>query len=247
VKPLRIYHANLFGQVPEIGTPFLLTPEASLHVAVVLRRKIGDPLTLFAGDNREFDAVIHRIEKKSVEVIIEAIRPVNRESPCEIHLAQAISKGDRMDFVLQKATELGVHRIYPLFTARSVVKLDESRAVKKQAQWAAIAVSACEQSGRNQLPGVEPLNSLNHFLQECNTSYKLILDPLAKTHWRDAVFDDGAITVLIGPEGGLTSEEISLAQQKGFTAVSLGPRILRTETAAIVILSLLQAVSGDFS
>ena len=222
-----------------------LSAQACQHVGVVLRMQVGDPLLLFCGDNREFSATICSVDKKKVLVTILAVYEKNRESPRLIHLAQAISKGDRMEWVIQKAVELGVASITPLFTSHCVVKLDAVRLEKKQLQWQAIAIGACEQSGRNQVPVIHPTCTLEVYLQACTSQTRLVLNPGGLTSWRDHSMTTGDIALLIGPEGGLSDEEVSRAQSHGFHSLSLGPRVLRTETAAIAALSVLQAVCGD--
>ncbi len=222
-----------------------LSAIASQHVGVVLRMQPGEQLTLFCGDNREFSATITTIHKKKVAVLINAITESNRESPRELHLAQAISKGERMEFVIQKAVELGVSTITPLLTTRCVVRLDNERLAKKHAQWQAIAIGACEQSGRNQLPIIHQACPLDIYLRQCQAATKLVLHPNGATSWRDQTFGKGDIALLIGPEGGLSQNEVDLAQTFQFNPLCLGPRILRTETAAIAALSILQAIAGD--
>ncbi len=222
-----------------------LSATASQHVGVVLRMQPADELTLFCGDNREFSGRITSVHKKKVWVMITGVQDVNHESPRLIHLAQAISKGDRMEWVIQKAVELGVASITPLFTAHCVVRLDAERLAKKQAQWQSIAIGACEQSGRNQVPTVNPACSLDVYLQRCCATIKLVLHPFAAKSWRDVIFSKGDVALLIGPEGGLSDEEVTQAQTHDFQSLCLGPRILRTETAAITALSVLQAVAGD--
>lgn len=222
-----------------------LSPEASRHVALVLRMQPGQEIRLFCGDNHEYNAVICSCDKKKVQVKISSVELINRESPRAIHLAQAVSKGERMEMVIQKAVELGTASITPLLTERSVVRLDAERLAKKQNQWQAIAISACEQSGRNVIPAIHPPCSLPAYLQQCQAVLKFVLYPQASKSWRDYDFPPGDIAVLIGPEGGLSDSEIALAEQHQFQSLSLGPRILRTETAAITALSVLQAVGGD--
>lgn len=241
MRVIRIYQSGPF----ELGQRYELSVEAGLHVGVVLRMQPGEFLTLFCGDNREYQALITQVNKKKVSVEIMSIEMVNRESPRAIHLAQAISKGDRMDWVVQKAVELGVSSITPLITSRCVVRLDEDRLAKKIQQWQAIAISACEQSGRNVLPTIHMALKLEPYLQKCQSSYKLILQPNAPHHCRELSFSEGDITLLIGPEGGLSEDEVICAEQYQFEALRLGPRILRTETAAITALSILQAMAGD--
>jgi len=150
-----------------------------------------------------------------------------------------------MEFVMQKAVELGVASICPIMTERSVVKLDQSRLEKKQAQWQAIAVAACEQSGRNQIPQVKKMLSLNEYLQQNNDHLKLVLDPTGAKTWRDYRFTEAEFSLLIGPEGGFSQKELQQIISVGFNPLCLGPRVLRTETAAIVALTVLQAVCGD--
>ncbi len=222
----------------------MLSPAASQHVGVVLRMQPGEALTLFCGDDREFSATILTVDKKKVTVTIDEAHSINRESSRIIHLAQAVSKGERMEWVIQKAVELGVTSITPLITAHCVVRLDKERSNKKQAQWQAIAIAACEQSGRTRVPTVHPLCSFENFLQENRASTNLILHPHATKTLKDITVKDD-IALLIGPEGGLSEQEIHLAQNARFKAIRLGPRVLRTETAAIVALGVLQALSGD--
>jgi len=241
VRVIRIFQAGSF----ELGQLVELSPEAGHHVGVVLRMRVDDVVVLFCGDNREFRAVITEVHKKRVRVHITAIETIDRESSREIHLAQAISKGDRMEWVVQKAVELGVRSITPLITAHCAVKLDEERLLKKQQQWQAIAISACEQSGRNYVPNIFPTCLFETYVQQNNASLKLILHPTAEFSWRDIGLSKGDISLLIGPEGGLSETEIKSAQSHQFKALGLGPRILRTETAAIAALSVLQAVAGD--
>ena len=241
MRTIRIYQPGHYA----VGDLIELSETASQHVGVVLRMQPDDKLTLFCGDNREFSATITRAHKKKVMVTITAVQQVNRESPRGIHLAQAISKGDRMEWVIQKAVELGATSITPLLTTHCVVRLDATRLAKKQAQWQAIAIAACEQSGRNQLPMVHPACSLNDYLQACDATIKLVLDPYVAKTWRDYTFATSDIALLIGPEGGLSDDEVSLAQAQGFHSLCLGPRVLRTETAAIAALSVLQSIAGD--
>jgi 16S rRNA (uracil1498-N3)-methyltransferase len=241
MRAVRIYQPGEYhtGQFLE------LSPEASQHVGVVLRMQVGEHLTLFCGDDREFDATIKAVKKKQVTVVIGSIKDVSRESPLAIHLAQAISKGERMEFVMQKAVELGVASITPIITERCVVKLDKERMTKKLHQWQAIVIAACEQSGRNIVPVVHPSTILERYVEEAQTQLKFILHPGEDKNWRDYMIGPSAITLLIGPEGGLSDNEAQFARKHGFQPLSLGPRILRTETAAITALSMLQAVGGD--
>lgn len=241
MRTVRIYQPGPY----RCGQEFELSAETAQHVSVVLRMQPGQQIILFCGDNREFDATITSVHKKKVLVSVLTERNVNRESPRIIHLAQAISKGERMEFVVQKAVELGVTSIRPLTTARSVVKLDKERMEKKLAQWQAIAVSACEQSGRNQIPVITSILSLDDYLQKEQASLKFVLYPEAAKTWRDYNFAQADIALLIGPEGGFNQEEIEHIFSFNFSPLCLGPRVLRTETAAIAAISVLQAIGGD--
>ena len=242
MRTIRIYQAGPY----ENNDTIELAPAAGLHVGVVLRMQPGEQLTLFSGDNREFSATIVSVYKKKVTVRIDTVRSANRESPRAIHLLQGISKGERMEWVVQKAVELGVTTITPLLTAHCAVRLDADRLLKKHAQWQAIAIAACEQSGRNQLPIIHPASPLDAYLQQCQARTKLLLHPHSQQTWRDYRVTEGDIALLIGPEGGLSDDEVALATALQFKPWCLGPRILRTETAAIAAISVLQASSGDF-
>lgn len=241
MREIRIYQPGEY----QVGQSLDLNHSASQHVAVVLRMKPEQDLVLFCGDDREFRASIKTIQKKRVTVKIHSVKTVSRESPRAIHLAQALSKGDRMSFVIQKSVELGVSSITPLLTEQSVVKLDAARLEKKALQWEAMAVSACEQSGRNKVPMIYPITSLKLYLQRCAATYKILLHPCVEKTWRDAQFSHGEIALLIGPEGGFSANEIQQAMAAEFQPLRLGPRILRTETAALSAITLLQAVYGD--
>ena len=241
LRTIRIYQPGNY----QSGQHLELSPEAGQHVGTVLRMQSGESLTLFCGDNREFNATIIAVKKKQVTVEIGSVQEVSRESPLKVHLGQAISKGERMELVMQKAVELGVASITPIITARCVVKLDKERMAKKLHQWQAIVIAACEQSGRNTVPLVhQPLN-LDHYLSEVQADLKLVLHPGGNKTWRDYALKPSSISLLIGPEGGLSEEEVASAKAHDFQFLSLGPRILRTETAAITALSVLQAIGGD--
>ena len=241
LKTIRIYQEGAYKAHDNIE----LSPTASQHVGVVLRMRPNDKIILFCGDNREFDATITAVNKKKVMVHIDSVTNVNRESSRKIHLAQAISKGERMEIVVQKAVELGVTSITPLLTTHCVVRLNAERLAKKEAQWQAIAIAACEQSGRNTIPIIHQTCSLEDYLNICPASIKLILDPNSQFSWRDIKFIEEDISLLIGPEGGLSDDEVATLAKQGFQALSLGPRILRTETAAIAAISVIQAICGD--
>lgn len=241
MRTIRVYQPGLYS----IGDSIELSASASLHVAVVLRMKQGDAVILFCGDNREFSGRITTIHKRHVIVTIEQVQVVNRESPCRVHLAQAISKGDRMEWVIQKAVELGVHAITPILSRRAVVRVDAERLEKKCTQWQSIAIAACEQSGRNYIPMIRPVSLFDAYLKENQATSNYILCPMATQSWRDYDLTPQDMALLIGPEGGFCDDEIVAACAMGFQRIRLGPRILRTETAAISALTLLQARAGD--
>ena len=223
-----------------------LTVEGSAgnHIARVLRLRVGDEVTVFNGRGGEYSAAIEDIRRDTVLVSVREHRDEGRESPFNLTLAQGISRGERMDWVVQKATELGVSRIIPVFTERSVVQLDEKQAQKKLQHWRGIAVAACEQCGRNVVPAIDTPVGVHEFLAKALTGTALLLSPGATQGIADVRAETGA-TVLIGPEGGLAQVEQDAALRAGFTAVRMGPRVLRTETAAVCALTLLQQKFGD--
>jgi 16S rRNA (uracil1498-N3)-methyltransferase len=232
--------------VLEPGAHLTLTGSAASHLTRVLRLRPKAALTLFNGRGGEYAASIERVHRNTVEVAIGEHEPIERESPFPLTLAQGVSRGERMDLVVQKATELGVARLVPVLTERSVVRLDEEQSDRKSSHWRAIAIAACEQCGRNRLPEVALPAQLREFLrQPRGDSVRLLLSPAAPRRIEDVPRPAGGATVLIGPEGGLSDAEQEDALTAGFTAVNLGPRVLRTETAAIASLTLLQREFGD--
>ncbi|MDF1827173.1 MAG: 16S rRNA (uracil(1498)-N(3))-methyltransferase [Legionellaceae bacterium] len=241
MRTVRIYHPGVYNLHDLVE----LSEAESKHVARVLRMHPGDILTLFCGDNREYSAMITAATKRHVTVRIESVQPFDRESPCQIHLAQGIAKGDRMSFIIQKAVELGVASITPLHTQHGAVRRDTKQLAKKHAQWEAIAISACEQSGRNVIPTIHPPCSFDTYLETCTVQTKCLLDPMAEHVWKKGTAKQGELALLIGPEGGLDQHEIKQAKAASFQSIKLGPRILRTETATIAALSVLQALEGD--
>jgi 16S rRNA (uracil1498-N3)-methyltransferase len=207
----------------------------------------GAPLTLFNGDGADYDGVIARATTDAVSVRIAAARPALRESPLEITLAQGVSRGERMDYTVQKATELGVTRVEPVTTSRGVVRLDAARARQKTEHWQAVIVSACEQCGRNRVPPVGPVTPFPQWLARGRgDSVGILLEPESGRRLADLPRPSGGLTLLAGPEGGLTDEERQAALRSGFVAVRLGPRVLRTETAALAALAAMQVLWGDF-
>ncbi|MCA0403140.1 MAG: 16S rRNA (uracil(1498)-N(3))-methyltransferase [Proteobacteria bacterium] len=241
MREIRIYQQGSY----QPGDTIELDEVAGQHVGVVLRMRLKDKITLFPGNNLEFSAEIIQIHKKKVIVTILSQTLANKESPKKIHLAQAMGKADKMEWIVQKAVELGVTSITPLLTEYSQVKLDKERLEKKRNQWQAIAIAACEQSGRNVLPIINGILSFDAFLQVEKVGEQYILHPYKAKTWKDCPFAASELHLLIGPEGGFSEKEVETALSKGFNPLSLGPRILRMETAAIASLSLLQAISGD--
>jgi len=239
------------------GERVILEGNAASHVTRVLRLRVGEALTLFNGAGGEYAASIDAARGGRLTVAVGEPRAVERESPLTLTLAQGVSRGERMDLVVQKATELGVSGIVPLFTERSVVRLGAEQAERKLNHWRAIAIAACEQSGRNRLPKVAPPVSLADLLRSgtdpegdasgCGVQDMcLLLSPGATSRIDALPRPATSVTVLIGPEGGLTNAEQEAAVAAGFLPVRLGPRVLRTETAAIAALALLQREFGDF-
>ena len=215
------------------------------HLIRVLRMKTGESITLFDGSNQITPAVIHEVNKKTVIVKTENSVLDNRESPLNIHLGQVISRGDKMEFTIQKSVELGVNTITPLLSERCGVKLDQERLEKKVQQWQKIVISACEQCGRNIIPSINPVMKLENWCANLTDSLKLNLHPKAEQGINQLPNDNKNISLLIGPEGGLSNEEISMTHQYQFTDILLGPRVLRTETAALTAITALQVRFGD--
>ncbi len=238
--------------VPEplqAGDVLQLPEQAGDHLARVLRLESGHPLILFNGDGAEYDARLATVARRAVTAGIVGRREVSRESPLALTLVQGVARGEKMDWILQKATELGVVRIVPVVTERTEVRLDEDRAGKRLAHWTSVVAAACEQCGRNTLPDVLAPQKLVHWcasLTPTDTAARFALIPEADAGPRDlGALPDGAI-LLVGPEGGLSDHDIAITRNAGFRGLRLGPRILRTETAGIAAIAALQAVAGDF-
>jgi 16S rRNA (uracil1498-N3)-methyltransferase len=212
----------------------------------VLRLRTGAPVIVFDGSGFDFRCEISRIEGERVIVAVgERIQGL-RDSPLGVTLVQAISRSERMDWTLQKATELGVRSVVPVLSARSVVRLDERQAERKLKHWRAIVAGACEQCGRSTLPEVSTPVDLRRYLAEApRDGRRLVLSPAGPASLAGLASAAGRVQLLIGPEGGLDDAELEAAVQAGFTPVRLGPRVLRTETAGIVALTILQAMWGD--
>lgn len=228
------------------GTRIALPAAGAYHVARVLRMREGAPLRVFDGSGGEFQAEITRVDGDSVTVQLGNQTQATTESPLRITLVQGVSRGERMDWTLQKATELGVAAIAPVLTARSVVRLDSKQVEKKHAHWRGIVIGACEQCGRSRIPAVSPASSLReYFANVRKDGMRLVLSPAAPASLAGIASLPAKVELLIGPEGGLDDDELVAAQKFGFMPVRLGPRVLRTETAAVVALTVLQALWGD--
>lgn len=228
-----------------LGQSIELTDHAFQHAIKVLRLKQDAKLILFNGEGVEVTATVETINKKNASVIVTEELHSTPESNLSIHLALGISKGERMDFAIQKAVELGVTEITPLFTEHCVVNLDEKRTQKRLQHWHGIIVSACEQSGRNILPILNTTNTLMKWADTIN-DLSLLFDPLAASTLKTITPDENQINIVIGPEGGLSNQEISeLEKRKNFQAVKFGPRVLRTETAAVSAITAAQLLWGD--
>jgi 16S rRNA (uracil1498-N3)-methyltransferase len=229
------------------GAEIALPDAAAHHAARVLRLAAGDAVTLFGGDDGEFAARILRVEPRGVQVRIGQAQAADRESPLAMTLVQGLAAADRMDYAIQKAVELGVRSIQPVTMMRSVARLDEARAAKRALHWRQVAIAACEQCGRNQLPRLHPLLGFEAWLgASSEASLRLLLAPDGDVALRSLAAPDGPIEILVGPEGGLTPEESAAALRRGFRALRLGPRILRTDTAGPAVLAALNAQWGDW-
>jgi 16S rRNA (uracil1498-N3)-methyltransferase len=242
---MRLHRLHIDNEITT-GASISLPAERVNYLVKVLRLKPGSELLVFNGQGGEYQATLIEAGKRSAVIKIGTFIDREAESPLDIVLLQAISKGERMDYTIQKAVELGVHRIVPVFSQRSVVQLKGERLTRKQSHWQQIAVSACEQCGRNRVPAIEIPQTLTQVLEFHNRdSPGLILDPESGRGIEQLPDQGTSISLLIGPEGGLSAEEVDLARRSGFTGIRLGPRILRTETAAVTAISILQVRWGD--
>lgn len=226
-----------------------LGEEQSHYVSRVLRLRVGDCIAVFNGDDGQFDATIVNTAKTSTLISVGEYAETDTESPLKAHLVQGISRGERMDFVVQKATELGVKRVSPVLTDYGVVKLDAERTNRRCDHWRKIAASACEQSGRIRPPLIDaPLPLKTWFASKTkDADIDLILKPGADTPITSLAAPGTKVCLLVGPEGGFSDSEHETAATAGFNAVSLGPRILRTETAALAALAVVQSLWGDLT
>lgn len=241
----RMSTPRFYCESPLSAAATIELPERTFHHAVRVRRmRAGESLVLFRGDGDEATATLVDIRRNSADARIESIDAVDRESPLRVVLIQGISSADRMDYTLQKAAELGVDAIVPVMAARSQ-GVANSRAEKRLDRWRDVVISACEQSGRNRIPVIEAITTLDHALQSIDATTRLLLSGAGIGRLREIASPAGAIALLAGPEGGLTDDEELAAVDAGFIAVTLGPRILRTETAAVAALAAMQSMWGD--
>lgn len=237
----RIFHPEPLT----VGSEVALCEDAANHVGRVLRMSAGQALELFDGSNLTFVAEIVQADKKNVRVTLTESRADSRESPLYLHLGQVMSRGEKMEFTIQKAVELGVNTITPLFSERCGVKLDAERLAKKIQQWQKIVIAACEQCGRNSVPEVREAMTLEAWSAEEESGLKLNLHPRASHSINTLPQPVERVRLLIGPEGGLSADEISMTARYGFTDILLGPRVLRTETTALTAITALQVRFGD--
>ena len=245
----RVY----LDQALHSGAELALDKAAAHYLVSVLRLRADDALIIFNGNGGEYTATLQSATNKQATIAVGSHSPGVKPSPLQPTLAIGLSRGERMDWVIQKAVELGVSEVIPLFTERCEVKLKGERALKKLGHWQQIAISACEQSQRNDVPTIKPAQPLMEFLAAsappANSDLRLILDPRAEQSLSSILLDKdpttNTIVLLSGPEGGFSDGEIKQAQQKGVISVGLGPRVLRTETAPLAALSIVQALLGD--
>jgi 16S rRNA (uracil1498-N3)-methyltransferase len=237
---------RVYADLPLAAGARLTLPAAqSQHLTLVLRLAAGDAVILFNGDGRDYPAHLLDAHRTGTSVACEAAGDEELTPALRIHLGIGISKGERMDFALQKAVELGVDRLTPLFTGRSVVRLDPDRLAKRHAHWEGVMIAACEQSGRRRLPALGQAARLEDWLALGHPG-GILLDHRSATPLPALPAPMGDLTLLVGPEGGLSEIERAAARAVGFTEIRLGPRILRAETAPLAAIAAIQAIWGDF-
>ena len=228
-----------------VGSQCQLDDNAANHVGRVLRMQAGQALLLFNGDGQDYRATITEAGKKHVQVAVTEAAENETESPLRVVLAQTLSKGDRMDYAVQKAVEMGVSEIVPLTTERCDVKLKGDREDKRLRHWQQVAISAAEQCGRARVPEIQPVMTVQQWLEHARAcDLRLVLHHRTERSL-NTLEKPSSIALMIGPEGGLTAEEIALAEDNGFLPVALGPRVLRTETAPVAAIALCQWLWGD--
>jgi 16S rRNA (uracil1498-N3)-methyltransferase len=232
------------GQTLRANAAVELESGPSQHLSRVLRMKVGDSLILFDGRGGQYPATISALDRKTVTAVTGEFEAIERESGLQLQLGIAVSRGDRMDWVVQKATELGVSSIAPLLSERTELRLDGDRGDRKLRHWQQVATSACEQCGRNRLPEILPPQSLGQWLRTVQADIRLVLHHTAE-NTDPGSSSPATAALLVGPEGGLSPAEIDAAENAGFSSLQLGPRVLRTETAPLAAIAILQARWGD--
>lgn len=242
-------------RIPRIYQPISLSSaqlveldaQANVHLTKVLRLREGDALRVFNGEGGEFEAVVESVGRRAASIRLGEFVNDGVESPLSVVLLQGVSRGERMDYTVQKAVELGVSRIVPVLTERTTVNLKGERQEKRRAHWQGIVNSACEQSGRNRVPEVAAVMPFAEAVSQAGEGLKLVLHHRAQTSLDALPAPSGLVSLLIGPEGGLSVAEIAVAEAAGFLPLRLGPRVLRTETAALAALAVFQWQWGDFN
>ncbi|WP_341677842.1 16S rRNA (uracil(1498)-N(3))-methyltransferase [Niveibacterium sp. SC-1] len=239
-------HPRFFcPDLPDAGQDCPLPEAVAHHAERVLRLRVGEPIVLFDGEGVEAQAEIVRLGREAA-AYIRTRTQVDREAPLIITLVQALATGDKMDWIVQKAVELGVSQVVPVAAERSVLRLEGERAAKRVAHWQQIAVSAAEQSGRNRILHVAPLVGLPQWLTTARGSLCWMLEPEAGERLSRKPRPEGAVSLLVGPEGGWSDRELAAARGEGCEAVALGPRVLRTETAGLAATAAMMALWGDY-
>lgn len=229
-----------------VNQPLILSEDASHHLARVLRAEVGDQVTLFNGSGGDYLSVITEVTKKYVTVDVQQFIERHVEAPIHIHLAQGIARGEKMDIIVQKSVELGVSKITPLVTERCNVRLQQDREEKRMQHWRSVMISACEQSGRDCIPELSSPQNLDAWLKNIKADKCFVLSPHVATKLpQEKLPANASIVLLLGPEGGLSDEEVALAILHGFTPLNLGPRVLRTETATLAAMTVIQRAYGD--
>lgn len=224
-----------------------LDDNAVQHIARALRMREGEAIELFCGDGYRYPATLVSVEKRKVRARIDAQIPSASESPLKISIGQSISRGERMDYAVQKATETGMFEMTPLLSERCEVKLNAERQQKRQRHWQQIAISACEQSGRCAVPEINEISSLQDWCSNVEADLKLVLHHHTEAPLAALDFTPSSVALLIGPEGGLTESEVEQALAAGFKPLALGPRVMRTETAPVAAQSILHYLWGDMA
>ena len=240
----RIYHPEALTT----GMQVILTRSAAAHIGKSLRLIENDELRLFNGDGFDYRGQIIHVERNKTIVLIGERIQVTSESPASLTLLQGVCRNARMDILIQKSTELGVHRIIPVICHRSIARIGADRAARKIAHWQNIATSACEQCGRARIPTISPPCKPDMAIKEVPVdATKLLLDPAGEHSIEAELYAGKPVVLFIGPEGGLTNDETAAATEAGFKRIQLGPRVLRTETAPITALSIIQFLIGDLN